>query len=348
MVKRIGSWVVVVLCWVAAPATAQVRPEAETLFRDSKTLMQQGQIAEACELFEASETAEHNVATVLSLADCRDRNHQYATAWTLFLQAYSQTRTDASKAALNRTAKARAAVLELKLSYLTVSVSDESRVEGLSLSRNGKPFEAALWNRALPVDGGDFVIEGPDCRSALACGNAFVDPGEECDLGISVNGDHSDCRASCVSNRCGDGYVDIMGPAHHEDCDDALPAPEGSRNATPVETATCNLDCTTPQCGDGKVNAHFVPPGASNPEQCDNGSANNDSAGCTSHCQINICGDGLVFAGVEACDDGNPTCGSCAADCSHAVMGHDCVSGQRCTSNADCSSGVCTAARTCR
>jgi hypothetical protein len=41
-----------------------------------------------------------------------------------------------------------------------VSASDESRVEGLRLTRNGKPFDPALWNRALPVDGGDFIIAG--------------------------------------------------------------------------------------------------------------------------------------------------------------------------------------------
>jgi hypothetical protein len=39
-----------------------------------------------------------------------------------------------------------------------VSVSDDSRIEGLSLTRNGQPFDPALWNRKLPVDGGDYVI----------------------------------------------------------------------------------------------------------------------------------------------------------------------------------------------
>jgi hypothetical protein len=158
--KKIGCHVVVSLCVLAGAAGAQIRPEAETLFRDGKELMKQGRIAEACAAFEASEATEHSIATVMSLADCRDRNHQYATAWALFLQADSQTRTDPSKAALNVTSKARAAALEPRLSYLTVSVSDESRIEGLTLTRNGKLFEPMLWNRALPVDGGDYVIAG--------------------------------------------------------------------------------------------------------------------------------------------------------------------------------------------
>src|SRR5262249_22560053 len=40
------------------------------------------------------------------------------------------------------------------------SVSDDSRVVGLTLTCNGKPLDRSSWNRALPVDGGDFVIVG--------------------------------------------------------------------------------------------------------------------------------------------------------------------------------------------
>lgn len=50
-------------------------------------------------------------------------------------------------------------------------------------------------------------------------------------------------------------------------------------------------------CGNG-----VVEPG----EQCDNGAGNNnDSAACTAECKDNVCRDGKVYVGVEACDDGN-------------------------------------------
>jgi serine/threonine-protein kinase len=146
--------------WLAGAAEAQVRPEAEKLFRDGKSLMKAGKIAEACGAFEASEKAEHNVATVLSLADCREKNQQYASAWALFLQADSQTRTDASKAALNSTAKARATALEPRLSYLTINVPDESRITDLVVSRDGIVIDRAEWNRAIPIDGGAHEITG--------------------------------------------------------------------------------------------------------------------------------------------------------------------------------------------
>lgn len=145
---------------LASVAGAQVRPEAEKLFRDGKELMKAGKLAEACAAFEASERAEHNLATLLSLADCREKNQQYASAWALFLQADSQTRTDASKAALNSTAKARAAALEPRLSYLTISVPDESRVTDLVVSRDGVTIDRAEWNRAIPVDGGAHEVSG--------------------------------------------------------------------------------------------------------------------------------------------------------------------------------------------
>jgi len=147
---------------IALPAVAwgQASPQAEALFRDGKQLMKDGKLAEACLAFEGSERADHNVATVLSLADCREKNHQYASAWALFLQADSQTRTDPSKAMLNKTAKTRALALEPKLSYLTINVPDESRIPELIVTRDGAPVDPAEWNRSIPADGGDHVVAG--------------------------------------------------------------------------------------------------------------------------------------------------------------------------------------------
>jgi hypothetical protein len=141
-------------------AFGQASPQAEALFRDGKRLMKDGQLAEACAAFEGSERAEHNVATVLSLADCREKNRQYASAWALFLQADSQTRSDPKKAALNVTAKNRARALEPRLSYLTINVPDESRIPELVVSRDGTPVDPAEWNRSIPADGGSHVISG--------------------------------------------------------------------------------------------------------------------------------------------------------------------------------------------
>jgi len=151
----------VALAMVATSAYAQSSSaEAEQLFRDGKALMKERKYGEACAAFEASQNMDPSLATLLSLADCREKNWQIASAWGAFLDAERQTRNDSSQAALHKTAKDRAAKLEPRLSMLTVSVPDEARVDGLTITRNGDPIEEGSWNRAIPVDGGDYTIAG--------------------------------------------------------------------------------------------------------------------------------------------------------------------------------------------
>lgn len=153
--------VVPILLAARAPvARGDASPQAEALFRDGRALMKAGKLAEACKAFAGSEHLEHNIATVMNLADCYEKNGQFASAWAAFLQADSQTRGDAAKASLNATAKQRAAALEPRLSYLIINVPDESRIPDLVVTRDGLPVDPAEWNRAIPADGGDHEIAG--------------------------------------------------------------------------------------------------------------------------------------------------------------------------------------------
>lgn len=165
--RPLGAWasaLVLAALALAQPraALAQARPEAEQLFRDGKQLLKDGKIAEACLAFEASEKAEPSIATLLSLADCHERAQQYASAWARFLAAESQTRGQPGKTAIahNRTARSRAAALEDRLSFLTINVPDESRVQGLEVTLDGVAVAPGQWNRAVPVDGGPHVVSG--------------------------------------------------------------------------------------------------------------------------------------------------------------------------------------------
>jgi tetratricopeptide (TPR) repeat protein len=144
-----------VIAGAAEPASAQ-NAEAELLFRDGDKLMAAGDYAKACDAFEASNRIEARAGTLIRLGDCREKNNQLASAWSAYSDALSRVK-DPKKREI---AAARVAALEPRLSQLTISVPDESRVAGLVITRNGTAVDAALWNRGAPVDGGEYVIAG--------------------------------------------------------------------------------------------------------------------------------------------------------------------------------------------
>ena len=145
----------IILCIGASPARAQ-NAAAETLFNDGERLLKEGKTAEACDAFQASNRIEPRAGTLINLGLCREQNKQLASAWSAFKDALSRVK-DPKKRDI---AQAKVSAIEPKMSYLTISVSDESRIEGLVVTRNGNPVDRALWNRAVPVDGGTYTIAG--------------------------------------------------------------------------------------------------------------------------------------------------------------------------------------------
>ena len=140
----------------AQPAGAQ----AEVLFARGKELLAEKDFSGACASFEASEKLEASTATVIRLADCREKNQQYASAWGLFLQAERELRgvTDPSGVQMKETVKSRATALEPRLSRLTIRVSPQARTAELEILRDNDRIETGAWNQPLPTDGGTFRI----------------------------------------------------------------------------------------------------------------------------------------------------------------------------------------------
>jgi hypothetical protein len=152
----------VVLC-VIAPSVALAQPtgaQAEALFTRGRELMSRQQYVEACASFEASQKLEPSTATLVNLADCRERNTQYATAWGLFLQAERELRTvtDPSGVKLRELVKTRAVGLEPRLSKLTINVPPTSQIPELEVIRDNDRVESGAWNLPLPIDGGTLRI----------------------------------------------------------------------------------------------------------------------------------------------------------------------------------------------
>ena len=79
-------------------------------------------------------------------------------------------------------------------------------------------------------------------------------------------------------------------------------------------------------------------------ETCDDGAANADDAACTSSCQTAVCGDMLVQADVEECDDGNADdTDACVAGCKNAKCGDGLVGpGELCDDGNQVDDDACT------
>ncbi len=176
-----------------------------------------------------------------------------------------------------------------------------------------------------------------DCkRPGPSCGDGIVQTNEECELGqtrttigycsretTKACKTNTDCGAgdactSCSSSRvCEKGDANKIGKrcSQSADC-----GPDGicSAQTYPLGVmkscigsglaGACHFEAswstcqalTLPRCGDGKTEGT---------EACDDGSANGDNKRCTSECRLNVCGDGKVFTGIEACDRGDATHG---------------------------------------
>ena len=159
VMMRLWGITAVILSMAARAAIAQpANAEAEALFNQGVTLMDAGQLAEACAAFEGSEQRSPAITTLLNLATCRERNGQLATAWGAYVEAERETRSqsDATAQTLHTVAKDHAAKLEPRLSQLTINVAH--RVAGLTITRDAATIDESTWNRTLPVDGGNYTI----------------------------------------------------------------------------------------------------------------------------------------------------------------------------------------------
>jgi hypothetical protein len=138
---------------IGAVSTARAQSaEAEALFDTGDKLMTEGKLAEACESFEASNLTEPRAGTLIRLGECRELSHQIASAWSAYKDALGRVK-DPNKRAI---ATEKVAELEPRMSHLTIAVS--GHIDGLVVTRNGKPVDPMVWNRALPIDGGAYAI----------------------------------------------------------------------------------------------------------------------------------------------------------------------------------------------
>jgi len=138
-----------------ASASAQDMAAAEALFREGRDLLKAGKVAEACRKFEASQRMDASSGTLLNLADCHEREGKTASAWAEFLEASRLARRENIEAR-SAEGKRRAGLLEGKLSYLQITVSEP--VAELVIYRDQVQLSEAVLRSRIPVDPGEHVI----------------------------------------------------------------------------------------------------------------------------------------------------------------------------------------------
>jgi hypothetical protein len=132
----------------AQGATAQQR------YDDGDRWMAAGRLDEACAAFEESNRLDARAGTLIRLGECRERNHQLASAVAAYRDALARVKDPRKRAY----AQQQLTALEPRRSYLTVVVPADRRLDGLAVNCDDKPIDAALWDQPQPIDGGDHVI----------------------------------------------------------------------------------------------------------------------------------------------------------------------------------------------
>jgi hypothetical protein len=153
--ERVLAIATAILITHASSARAQ-SAEAEVLFRDGRTLIKQGKLAQGCAKIEASERLESSIGTLLNLGDCRERLGKLASAWAAFRKAEGIAKNAGTDDKREDEAKRRAVALEPLIPQLTLELA--APVPGLMIRRNGDLIDPALISTAIPLDPGSYVL----------------------------------------------------------------------------------------------------------------------------------------------------------------------------------------------
>lgn len=151
---------------VASGSVARAQPvddpastaAAQALFEQGLRAMDSGDLATACpKLAEVVRLEPRGAGARMKLALCYERQERLASAWATYLSAESAARTSGQR---DRAREAHDAADRLKpqLSTLTVKVP-AAAAGGFVVLRDGFDLGAPQWNEAVPVDGGEHVVE---------------------------------------------------------------------------------------------------------------------------------------------------------------------------------------------
>ena len=145
----LGAVLLLALSLRAKPAGAQQESVAESLFRQARDEMKQGNTASACPKFAESYRLDPSIGTLLNLALCEETVGHTATAWTKLRQFLDAAPETDGRVPL---ARERIAKLEKQLSWVHVLVDQGG--EQMIIQLDGVELREASLDVAIPIDPG--------------------------------------------------------------------------------------------------------------------------------------------------------------------------------------------------
>jgi hypothetical protein len=131
--------------------------EAQALYDQARQLVAAGDYANACPKFKESYRIDPGGGTLLNLADCYEKQGKTALAWSTFKEALVVAQRDGRQDRVDF-ASSHLGTLEGRLARLTVHVTPQARVTGLSVTVDGATLGDAAWDVAVPIDPGEHVV----------------------------------------------------------------------------------------------------------------------------------------------------------------------------------------------
>jgi hypothetical protein len=143
----------------AGPVSAEPNADerALALFHEGRALLLAGRLGEACPKLEASQRLAPSGGKILNLALCHEQAGLLARSWGEFQEAITFARRE-GRSDREQAAESHIRAVEPRLSRLTISVPEQSRVEGLRIEHDGRELVEASWSKSVPVDGGEHLV----------------------------------------------------------------------------------------------------------------------------------------------------------------------------------------------
>jgi len=144
----------------SAPADAQQRPaspdaaEAQRLFDEAKTLVDNGKWVEACPRLAESLRLDPTMTTEFRLADCYEHTGRLASAYAHYLAA-ADSAGHAGELTKERFARERAEKLSAQVDRIIIVPPQQPDIR---VERDGRVVPRAAWGRPEPIDPGEHTV----------------------------------------------------------------------------------------------------------------------------------------------------------------------------------------------